>query len=134
MTARVARALELLSELKLDERELDELAAELHSKRGDGAPSRPQVHAEVLAERAKMASLLEHLPVPVVLYEPPDFRIGLTNEAFRTLFGAEGVLGKPLREAYPGALTVLAMLEEVLGFDVVHRSGKGILKNRNKAR
>jgi signal transduction histidine kinase len=109
----VARALELLNELKLDEHERDELAAELRPDRESRAPLDPQVHAEVLAERAKMASLLEHLPVPVVIYEPPDFRIGLTNEAFRTLFGAEGVLGKPLREAYPGAHTVLAMLEEV---------------------
>ncbi len=125
MTPRVARALELLSELKLDERELGELAAELRLDGEVRAPAHPQsnpqanpqihpqVHAEVLAERAKMNSLLERLPVPVVIYEPPDFRIGLTNEAFRTMFGGEGVLGRPLRDAYPGALTVLAMLEEV---------------------
>jgi signal transduction histidine kinase len=114
----VARALELLDELKLDATERRELAAELVMDRRDGASADPQVHPEIMAERAKMASVLERLPVPVVIYEPPDFRIGLTNEAFRTLFGAEGVVGRPLREAYPDAHTVLSMLEEV------HRTGE----------
>ncbi len=113
MASRVAHALDLLKELNLDERERRELARELGIGRGDVVSEKSEVHAEVLAERAKMASLLERLPVPVVIYELPDFRIGLTNEAFRTLFGSEGVTGRPLREAYPGAHTVLSMLEEV---------------------
>ena len=113
MASRVARALDLLHELKLDDGERLELVAALGVDRKRGASAPLEVHAEVLAERAKLTSILERLPVPVVIYEPPDFRIGVTNEAFRTLFGAEGIVGRPLREVYPGALTVLSMLEEV---------------------
>jgi signal transduction histidine kinase len=103
----------MLRGMALDADERRELIEELGTDHPSSTDAREKVHAEVMAERAKMAAVLERLPVPVVIYEPPDFRIGVTNEAFRAVFGAEGVIGKPLREAYPGALTVLAMLEEV---------------------
>jgi PAS domain S-box-containing protein len=108
VTSRVALALELLSELKLDPSERIEVANAL----GVAAPA-PSARAEATTERAKMTSILERQPLPVVIYEPPDFRIALANEAFRSLFGAEGVIGRPLREAYPDARTVLSMLDEV---------------------
>jgi hypothetical protein len=85
VTSRVALALELLSELKLDPSERIEVANAL----GVAAPA-PSARAEATTERAKMTSILERQPLPVVIYEPPDFRIALANEAFRSLFGAEG--------------------------------------------
>jgi signal transduction histidine kinase len=68
---------------------------------------------EGAADRAKTSPLLEQLPVPVAIYEPPDFRIAMVNAAFRTVFGAEDRRGKPLLEAFPGANVVHAMLAEV---------------------
>jgi len=54
VSSRIARALELLGELELDERERLELAGALGRSGRGAASAEPELHAEVIAERAEM--------------------------------------------------------------------------------
>ncbi len=112
MSERLRPILELVDALDLDASELSALRANLADRANEPERTHDRSQRDLSATLATMSPLLEHMPVPVVIYEPPDFRIGMANAAFRDLFGGRELLGKPLAEVYPGASTVLSMLEE----------------------
>jgi PAS domain S-box-containing protein len=77
--------------------------------------SRDRLLEQVDQERAKLRALLTHLPVAAVVFDAPDFRVELVNDAYETLIGQRGVVGKTLDEIHPGVPThsILGHLEDV---------------------
>ncbi len=112
MSERLRPILELVDALDLDAAELSALRESLAERANEAGRTHDRSQRDMSATLATMSPLLEHMPVPVVIYETPDFRIGMANAAFRDLFGGQELLGRPLAEVYPGASTVLSMLEE----------------------
>jgi PAS domain S-box-containing protein len=77
--------------------------------------SRDRLLKQVDEERAKLRALLTHMPVAAVVFDAPQFRVELVNDAYEALIGQRGVVGKSLDEIHPGVSThsIMAHLEEV---------------------
>jgi signal transduction histidine kinase len=52
--------------------------------------------------REKLTALFRQLPVAVSVYALPDYRVALTNDAYRAFIPGHDIEGKLLREALPG--------------------------------
>jgi PAS domain S-box-containing protein len=58
--------------------------------------------AQVAAQRAKLRSLIMQTPVPIAVYEGPDARYELVNDAYAALIGGRGdLVGRPLLDVFP---------------------------------
>jgi signal transduction histidine kinase len=66
-------------------------------------------------DRGKLTALFRQLPVAVSVYAPPDYRVALTNDAYRAFIPGREIEGKLLREALPGIdlSSTFAHLDEV---------------------
>lgn len=53
-------------------------------------------------DREKLTALFRQLPVAVSVYALPDYRVALTNDAYRAFIPGHDIEGKLLREALPG--------------------------------
>ena len=54
-------------------------------------------------QRAQLSLLFERAPLFMALLRGPDHVVALANDAYRALFGARDMIGRPIREVFPYA-------------------------------
>jgi PAS domain-containing protein len=56
------------------------------------------------AERRRLDEIVAQIPAPVAVYEGRELRFRALSAAYQRIIGGRDVVGRPIREALPGAL------------------------------
>lgn len=86
-----------------------------HTGAGQVAGPRAGGHGQSQAEQLLLAEVVARAPAGIVLFWGPEHRLRLVNDRYRELVPAGDLVGRPVAEAFPEAVTLaVPALDEVL--------------------